>query len=196
MEMETVDENMLHSKTWRSVFYVSAGIAVLIAVGGVLTVDPDQPSKEKDKRVDWIGSALITSGLVLIIFVLSDGAIAPRGWRTPCKHLSMSPFFANGSARGRRADVHFITRRHHRVSCGWRHLDCVLLLLERISLEGSRKRIVDGLVATSSADSWRLVVPRKWAVPSDSHDCTVDVVFIPVQQFLGAWAPSNPSFCD
>ena len=75
----------MHSKTWRSVFYVSAGIAALIAVGGLLTVDPDQPSEEKDKRVDWIGSALITCGLILIIFVLSDGAISPRGWRTPCE---------------------------------------------------------------------------------------------------------------
>jgi len=79
----------LHSKTWRSVFYVSAGIAVLIAVGGVLTVDADRPSEEKDKRVDWFGSVLITCGLVLVIFVLGDGAIAPRGWRTPCE-LSMS----------------------------------------------------------------------------------------------------------
>jgi len=79
----------LHSKTWRSVFYCSAGIAALIAVGGALTVDPDQPSGEKDRRVDWLGSVSITCGLVLIIFVLSDGAIAPRGWRTPCK-LSMS----------------------------------------------------------------------------------------------------------
>ncbi|KAF9649381.1 MFS general substrate transporter [Thelephora ganbajun] len=73
----------LTNKTWRSVFYVSAGVAALIAVGGALTIDPDQPSEEKDKRVDWFGSALITSGLVLIIFVLSDGAIAPHGWRTP-----------------------------------------------------------------------------------------------------------------
>jgi len=81
-----VDENTsLHSKTWRSVFYVSAGIAALIAVGGALTVDADQPSEEKDKRVDWFGSVLITSGLVLIIFVLSDGAISPHGWRTPCE---------------------------------------------------------------------------------------------------------------
>jgi len=73
----------LTGKTWRSVFYVSAGLAALIALGAALTFDPDQPSEEKDKRVDWVGSALITCGLVLIIFVLSDGAISPRGWRTP-----------------------------------------------------------------------------------------------------------------
>jgi len=80
----------LHSKTWRSVFYVSAGLAVLIAVGGALTVDADRPCEEKkDWRVDWIGSALVTCGLVFITFALSDGAIAPRGWHTSCE-LSMS----------------------------------------------------------------------------------------------------------
>src|SRR5882762_6478749 len=77
---------MLHSKTWRSVFRVSAGIAALIAVGGALTFGPDERSKEKDKWVDWIGSLLITSGLVLILFALSDGTIAPQGWRTPCEY--------------------------------------------------------------------------------------------------------------
>ena len=44
----------------------SAGIATLIVVGGALTVDPDRPAEEKDRRVDWVGSALITCGPVLI----------------------------------------------------------------------------------------------------------------------------------
>ena len=72
------------------------------------------------------------------------------------------------------------------MSCGRSHLDCVLLLLERISIESACRRIVDGLVATPSVDSRRFVAPRKWAVPGDSHDSTVDLVFIPVQQLLGA----------
>jgi len=72
----------LTAKTWRSVFYVTAGIAALIFIGGLLTIDPDQPSTETDRRVDWFGSVLITSALILIIFVLSDGAIAPHGWAT------------------------------------------------------------------------------------------------------------------
>lgn len=88
---------MLCRTSWRSVFYLSAGIAVLIAVGGILTVDADKPSEEKDKRVDWIGSALITGGLVLIIFVLNEASIAPRGWRTPCECQSHFRF-ASGSA--------------------------------------------------------------------------------------------------
>ena len=37
-------------------------------------------------RLDWIGAFLVTSGLSLIIFVLSDGSIAPDGWKTGCEY--------------------------------------------------------------------------------------------------------------
>ena len=39
----------------------------------------------KRRRVDWLGAFLVTAGLVLIVFVLSDGSIAPNGWKTPCQ---------------------------------------------------------------------------------------------------------------
>jgi len=57
----------------------------LVSVEGVLAVEPNQPSEEKDKRVDWVGSVLMTAGLTLTIFVLGDAAIAPRG---PYTHVS------------------------------------------------------------------------------------------------------------
>lgn len=56
----------------------------MCAVGGAFSIDADQPSTESDTRVDYIGAFLVTSGLTLIIFVLSDGSIAPDGWSTPC----------------------------------------------------------------------------------------------------------------
>ena len=43
------------------------------------------PSEEIDKRVDWIGAFLVTTGLVLIVLVLSQGEIAPHQWATPRK---------------------------------------------------------------------------------------------------------------
>lgn len=73
----------LSDPRWRSVFFLSAGLNVLCMIGGAFSVDPDQPSMEVDKRVDYIGSFLITAGLTFIIFVLSDGSIAPQGWTTP-----------------------------------------------------------------------------------------------------------------
>jgi len=39
---------------------------------GFFVIEKDEPSTEDDKRVDWIGAALVTGGLVLIVFVLSD----------------------------------------------------------------------------------------------------------------------------
>jgi len=35
-----------------------------------------------DRRVDWIGAFLVTSGLVLLTFSLGEGETAPNGWRT------------------------------------------------------------------------------------------------------------------
>ena len=49
-----------------------------------MSIPPDAPSQEKDKRVDWLGAALITVGLALITFVLGDGELAPDRWKTSC----------------------------------------------------------------------------------------------------------------
>jgi len=51
-------------------------------IGGAFSIDADQPSAEIDNRVDYFGSFLVTAGLTFIIFVLSDGSIAPQGWAT------------------------------------------------------------------------------------------------------------------
>jgi len=62
-------------------FYLIFGLSILTMICGFFTIDRDIPSTE-DRRVDWIGASLVTSGLVLIVFVLSDGSIAPQGWKT------------------------------------------------------------------------------------------------------------------
>lgn len=36
-----------------------------------------------NRRVDWIGTVLSVSGLVLLTFALSDASSSPRGWKTP-----------------------------------------------------------------------------------------------------------------
>ncbi|KAI0956385.1 hypothetical protein AcV7_006804 [Taiwanofungus camphoratus] len=73
----------LTEKTWRSTFYFMAGLSALCFVGGALSFDKDLPSTETDRRIDWLGAFLVTAGLVLIVFTLSDGTIAPNGWKTP-----------------------------------------------------------------------------------------------------------------
>ncbi|KAK7040364.1 hypothetical protein VNI00_009834 [Paramarasmius palmivorus] len=73
----------LTAQKWRSIFYFSAALTFLSLIVGLLAFDPDRPSEEPDKRVDWIGAILVTSGLVLIVFVLAQGEIAPQRWKTP-----------------------------------------------------------------------------------------------------------------
>ena len=65
-----------------------AGICALAMAAGALSIDADEPSTEPDRRVDWLGAFLVTAGLVLVIFVLSDGETAPKQWKTPCEPSS------------------------------------------------------------------------------------------------------------
>ena len=47
--------------------------------------DSDSRSAELDRRVDWMGAALVTAGVVCIMFVLGQGDLAPQKWKTPCE---------------------------------------------------------------------------------------------------------------
>lgn len=73
----------LTAQTWRSTFYLMTGISGACFAAGLFVIDKDVPSDEADKRVDWLGAFLVTAGLTLIVFVLSDGSIAPETWSTP-----------------------------------------------------------------------------------------------------------------
>ncbi|KAH9004480.1 efflux transporter [Lactarius hatsudake] len=69
--------------TWRSPMFLFAGVSFAWMMLGLFAFEKDEPSTEEDKRVDWIGAALITAGLVLIVFVLSDLPTARKGWKDP-----------------------------------------------------------------------------------------------------------------
>ncbi|KAF8319050.1 efflux transporter [Clavulina sp. PMI_390] len=73
-------------KTWRSAFYFQAGMAVLAAVLAIIFIAPDTHHlalSAQDRRVDWIGAALITCGLVLLTFSVGDGETAtPSQWKS------------------------------------------------------------------------------------------------------------------
>ncbi|KAI9464426.1 efflux transporter [Lactarius psammicola] len=73
----------LTKATWRTPIFLFSGIALAFMILGFFVFEEDEPSTEEDKRVDWIGAALITAGLVLIVFVLSDSPTAHRGWKNP-----------------------------------------------------------------------------------------------------------------
>jgi hypothetical protein len=59
--------------------FLFSGISFSCVALGFLVIDEDEPLKE-DKRVDWSDAFLITSGLILIVFVLSDSSTARKRW--------------------------------------------------------------------------------------------------------------------
>ncbi|EJD54859.1 putative efflux transporter [Auricularia subglabra TFB-10046 SS5] len=85
-------------RTWRSAFFLMTGLAILVFVLGLLSIDRDPPLSQKgsgDRTIDWVGAALVTVGLILLSFSLAQGESAPQGWRTPyiIALLVISPFF-------------------------------------------------------------------------------------------------------
>ncbi|EIW69628.1 hypothetical protein TREMEDRAFT_30643 [Tremella mesenterica DSM 1558] len=69
--------------TWRACLWCLAGISVPPVVLGWFFIPPDHilPTG-KDRSIDWVGATMVTCGLVLLQFVLTDGLSAPHGWRT------------------------------------------------------------------------------------------------------------------
>ena len=76
---------LFRRQTWRSTFYLTTGLSAMCLILGMLSIDADLPSTEEDKRIDWLGSLIVTAGLVLVVFALSDGEVV--GWSTSCKSL-------------------------------------------------------------------------------------------------------------
>ncbi|KAK0470411.1 putative efflux transporter [Desarmillaria tabescens] len=73
----------LTKQTWKSPFYLITGLSVATLALGVYAIEEDPPSIEMDRRIDWIGLVLISTGLLLVVFVLSQGETAPEEWKTP-----------------------------------------------------------------------------------------------------------------
>lgn len=74
---------MEYRPSWKSGFYFQAGLCVLTALLAFLAIDADTHHLDPslDRRVDWLGALLVTSGLVLITFSLGDGETAkPSQW--------------------------------------------------------------------------------------------------------------------
>lgn len=93
---------------------------------GFFVIEEDEPSTEDDQRVDWIGAALVTAGLVLIVFVLSDVPTAHKGWKSPREFLFLSVLFIRISPKSW-TDVH----RYH---CPVRHRSAARTPLRRLAI--------------------------------------------------------------
>ncbi|KAK7444033.1 hypothetical protein VKT23_015430 [Stygiomarasmius scandens] len=69
--------------TWKASFYLNCVLTFVSVIGAIFSFDKDKPSRESDRRVDWIGAFMVTAGLTLIVFVLGQGEVASQKWATP-----------------------------------------------------------------------------------------------------------------
>ncbi|KAK0199445.1 putative efflux transporter [Desarmillaria ectypa] len=72
----------LTASSWRSPFYLISALTAVTFFLGLYAIDNDRPSIETDQRIDWIGAFLVSAGLLLVVFVLSQGEVAPHQWKT------------------------------------------------------------------------------------------------------------------
>lgn len=69
---------------WSWYFWIGAILAVIAIVTSVLSIPNDaQERRENGISMDWLGAATIVSGLVLVVFSITESAHAEHGWRTP-----------------------------------------------------------------------------------------------------------------
>ena len=100
---DTSSRNSLFSKDWRRYFYVLTGLTGLCTLS-IIAFIPDVHPAHIDLwgQIDWIGSLLVSVGLVLMLYVFTMAPSSDNGWGTTCKSsllktLAMSSL--NGCSR-------------------------------------------------------------------------------------------------
>lgn len=69
---------------WSWYFWIGAILAVIAIITTIFSVPNDaRERRANDISMDWLGAATIVSGLVLVVFSITESAHAENGWRTP-----------------------------------------------------------------------------------------------------------------
>ncbi|WVW83188.1 hypothetical protein I302_105206 [Kwoniella bestiolae CBS 10118] len=67
--------------SWRSALWFLGGLGFAASIAAHLVIPWDSSHTDK-KSIDWPGAMLVTSGLILLQYVISAGETAPQGWKT------------------------------------------------------------------------------------------------------------------
>lgn len=69
---------------WGWYFWIGALLTALTLVTSILSIPNDRQERLKNAIVmDWLGAVTIVSGLVLVVFAITQSAHATQRWRTP-----------------------------------------------------------------------------------------------------------------
>lgn len=68
---------------WKWVFWIFGILTAIVTVAAIYVIPPAPVKREPKlaKEVDWIGGAIVTIGLIILLFALSEGNVV--GWDTP-----------------------------------------------------------------------------------------------------------------
>ena len=71
-------------------FWIGAMLVTTTVVAAIFAIPNDmEEQKAKNIRMDWLGSVFIVSGLILVIFSMTDASHAPDRWRTPYIYVTL-----------------------------------------------------------------------------------------------------------
>ena len=68
---------------WKWVFWIFGILTAIVTVAAIYVIPPPPVKREPKlaKEVDWIGGTIVTIGLIILLFALSEGNVV--GWSTP-----------------------------------------------------------------------------------------------------------------
>jgi MFS family permease len=68
---------------WRWYFFIGAILTFMTAIVAYLTIPSDyQERKNNGVKMDWLGSATVVCGLILVVFAITQSSHASNGWAT------------------------------------------------------------------------------------------------------------------
>ena len=71
-------------------FWIGAMIVSTTIVAAIFAIPNDsEERKAMGIQMDWLGSIVIVSGLLLLIFAITDASHAPDGWKTPYIYVTL-----------------------------------------------------------------------------------------------------------
>ncbi|KAH7026284.1 major facilitator superfamily domain-containing protein [Microdochium trichocladiopsis] len=74
--------------TWGWYFWIGAIFVAIVFILGITTIPRALSLGTPGVTMDWLGTATIVPGLVLVVFALTDGGHAPQGWATPYVYIT------------------------------------------------------------------------------------------------------------
>lgn len=79
---------------WRWYFFIGAVFAAISFVLAWVSVPSDKDERAKFQiKMDWPGTILIVSGLILVVYAITDSSRAEHGWRSPNIYITFCAGF-------------------------------------------------------------------------------------------------------